>query len=1039
MTGTPGSVPERLPFATVLEEELETIWGHKPTSATLPKELIDRYDAAAPREAALNAIIHHRSGEPLSAICLSGGGIRSATFSLGVLEGLARNRLLDKFSFLSTVSGGGYIGSWLTAWIHRKAREFQKNEQPDSEDRPINDEHVRRAIDRISDELAGRNLGPVDSPASDFAIGSGKQGVAAEAAPVVQLRRFSNYLAPEVGLLSADSWVLIATVLRNIILNWLVLIPVLMGALTLPRLLASAVYVTPLPDAPWADTLRHGIAGTGLHLDGAGWLLVGIGFITCSWTIGYVSWKRVLKLQRPSNEAKTAINTSGARAPSERAKQKEILQRAVLPLFAAAIALSIGWAWLHLRQGEDDSLNLDMWKTIGFGAGVMLAGWLGYFFYSLRHSGDVDPEAVPGGIPSYLLEFGTFILCGAVGGFLLRLAAHPFDGYQISTRPLDAVVYATVAPAIFVLSFLLAATIFVGISSHRMSEMDREWWSRFGAWAMIMATGWVAVSVVTLLAPQWIAGVVLAPIAAALTAGSGAFTIFAALSKSPVVKAVSTTLTGSQAPKEGAASRKQWWMPLLIKIALPTFVVLFTIALSLLTDLLIGVTYARKGLTLSELVREYLYRDGHLQLVLARISLPWAVALILFGWGMSIGVSVNKFSLHAMYRNRLIRAYLGASRGRARTPDLFIGFDPKDDLPLCATKSAHDSKGRPLLHVVNMALNLVAGGELAWQERKAESMTATALHAGTPRLGYRRAYEYGGRSGTRHDEEGHALTLGTAMAISGAAASPNMGYHSSPMLTFLMTLFNARLGWWLGNPGPAGNETCSLESPTSSLWPLFAEAFGQTDEAHPYVYLSDGGHFENLGLYEMVRRRCRFILVVDAGADPSCEFEDLSAAVRKVRSDLGIPIDVPETSKRFIFSRTVERGKDARGGMVMSGTIRYSAVDALVDYPDEPLTPKRQAQYDGYLLYIKPAYYGNLEPIDIVHYADGHASFPHETTADQFFSESQFESYRALGMLAVNQICGSLDMEQHENVLAGFKSSIDEDLRRHVQARTEAV
>src|SRR5215467_4313989 len=142
------------------------------------------------------------------------------------------------------------------------------------------------------------------------------------------------------------------------------------------------------------------------------------------------------------------------------------------------------------------------------------------------------------------------------------------------------------------------------------------------------------------------------------------------------------------------------------------------------------------------------------------------------------------------------------------------------------------------------------------------------------------------------------------MAISGAAASPNMGYHSSPVLTFILTLFNARLGWWLGNPGKAGGSTYRQESPFWALRPLFAEALGQTDEDHPYVYASDGGHFENLGLYEMVRRRCRFIVVVDAGADPKCEYEDLSGAIRKIRSDMGISIDVPDAKERLIYPRS---------------------------------------------------------------------------------------------------------------------------------------
>jgi hypothetical protein len=254
------------------------------------------------------------------------------------------------------------------------------------------------------------------------------------------------------------------------------------------------------------------------------------------------------------------------------------------------------------------------------------------------------------------------------------------------------------------------------------------------------------------------------------------------------------------------------------------------------------------------------------------------------------------------------------------------------------------------------------------------------------------------------------LTIGTAMAISGAAASPNMGYHSSPVLSFLLTLFNARLGWWLGTPGKYGQETYKLESPAFALQPLLAEAFGRTDRTHPYVYASDGGHFENLGLYEMVRRRCRFILVVDAGADPACSYEDLSGAIRKVRSDMGISIEVPDEAQRGIFSRSntpvhQHGGRPPELRIAFLGTIRYSDVDAK----ESPLTAAVRQKYDGVLVYIKPAFYNTKEPLDVVNYANTHTTFPHETTADQFFSESQFESYRALGLFAVGRMCETIE------------------------------
>ncbi len=101
-------------------------------------------------------------------------------------------------------------------------------------------------------------------------------------------------------------------------------------------------------------------------------------------------------------------------------------------------------------------------------------------------------------------------------------------------------------------------------------------------------------------------------------------------------------------------------------------------------------------------------------------------------------------------------------------------------------------------------------------------------------------------------------SLGVALAISGAAASPNMGYHSSPALAFLMTVFNVRLGRWCGNP--VDESAWTRPGPHVAAWRLLRELLGLTTSTSGYVYLSDGGHFENLGLYELVRRRCRFVV-----------------------------------------------------------------------------------------------------------------------------------------------------------------------------------
>jgi hypothetical protein len=364
--------------------------------------------------------------------------------------------------------------------------------------------------------------------------------------------------------------------------------------------------------------------------------------------------------------------------------------------------------------------------------------------------------------------------------------------------------------------------------------------------------------------------------------------------------------------------------------------------------------------------------------------------MLLFGIVIGFFINANKFSLHATYRNRLIRAYLAASR-TIRRPNLFTGFDPDDNIKL-----GDLSSDKPI-HVLNGALNVVRGEQLAWQERKAESFTMSRLHCGSFKLGYRPSPQYG-----------EAITLGTAMAISGAAANPNMGYHSSPVLGLLMTLFNVRLGWWLGNPGSPGAKTWRRKGPRYSVGPLFSEAIGNTTDHYKYVNLSDGGHFENLGIYEMVLRRCHFIVVSDGGEDPECAYADLGEAVRKIRIDFGIPI---EFGRMTIYPRSAIDTLKTPGHNCAVGRIRYSVVDGA----DAP---------DGIIVYIKPACYGD-EPRDIYEYFKTNLTFPHERTSDQFFSESQFESYRMLGAYTMEKFCTGCDGD--------FRCFVRDILKRHLQ------
>jgi hypothetical protein len=181
-------------------------------------------------------------------------------------------------------------------------------------------------------------------------------------------------------------------------------------------------------------------------------------------------------------------------------------------------------------------------------------------------------------------------------------------------------------------------------------------------------------------------------------------------------------------------------------------------------------------------------------------------------------------------------------------------------------------------------------------------------------------------------------------------------------------------------------------------WPMIQEALGLTDGTKGYVYLSDGGHFDNLGLYEMVRRRCRLIIISDAGCDPDFGFEDLGNACRKISIDQDV--DIEFEALKMVSRKT----PPVEGPYFAVASIKYRGHGAK----------------EGLLVYIKPNFQG-IEPISVRSYALKATVFPHESTADQFFGESQFEAYRALGRFAIDHIDGAAG-QPHPDVDAFVKT-----------------
>ncbi len=922
-SGTTSQSTAFLPLSRVLEEEFVTL--HGPLPATV------NGDGDEERLPALYDAIHALP-EKRAALCLSGGGIRSATFALGVLQGLARAGLLPRFHYLSTVSGGGYIGSWLSAWIHRS----------------------RDDAGQVAAQLA--SLRP-------------RAPLAPEPEPIAHLREFSNYLSPRAGLMSTDAWTLLGTILRNMILIWLVLVPLLTAALMLPRLYLSLLL--------WTDAEPRASVRTAL---------LGIGGGLLAWAVAYIA-------------ATIPSNTRARRG------QGKFLAFCLAPLLLGLGALTIYWAAVSGGpEGAQAAMVPGPGGFVRFAVIVHLLAWAGYTVWLRSPWGQRQPPR--GGLGArlggFVAELVVVVVAGAVGGVIAwGLATRVFP--DVSERSIE---YAALAPGFVMGTFLLAATALVGLMSRWTEDEDREWYARCGAWFLISGSMWTVFALLVLLGPVLLSHTWLSRGLAALGGVSG------------LVSVVGGWFTKQTRGDRGSsqASGKDRLMALVVPGAGALFTAVIAIGLSALTSGLLGWLVRTTG---DPVVVPARWRDhgwavgpfGHVGvLVSTPVALVVAVALALTLLGLLAAgfINTNRFSLHAMYRNRLIRAYLGASNPDRRA-NPFTGFDDGDNLqmhelwPRCSNAPGSPPAGVPagaggpkrrLLHVVNMALNLVHGERLAWQERKAHSFTVTALHAGSLAVGYRRTDT--GQGGPRAHYGGtEGISLGTAITISGAAASPNMGYHSSPLVTFLMTLFNVRLGWWLGNPGVRGDHTYYLASPRVAVRPIVAEAFGLTGSTGPYVYLSDGGHFDNLGLYEMVLRRCHFIVVSDASCDANAVFQDLGSAVRKIRADMGVPIDFE--GGVGILPRSADPARRAQSLYWALGRIRYSIPD-----PDPRPGADPDAR-DGWLLYIKPALSGN-EPPDVCEYAASHAEFPHEPTTDQFFSESQFESYRALGSHVMEQM-----------------------------------
>ncbi len=970
----------------------------------------------------------------LSALCLSGGGIRSAAFCLGVIQAFAASGLLKQFHYLSSVSGGGYIGGWLTRCIAAWKGKVDQVE-----------EHLN-ILRKTPDQGAFTRNSMLEPP------------------ELRRLRRYTNFLTPSPGFASTDTWAIIMVWLRNTLINWAVFSPLFLAAAGIPVLYFALVCLFGglNPGGPWfwcifcglgylglfcigianyricinlpthkqADYDRDLYRERGFGMNGAQ-IMRQIGVYSLAWTLlaplavapllappeaalgvhaAYFGANpappvcdkppaQTLPAQ-PALAARHACKLAGA-APTPLFKHLTLRQFALLCLlpvllwgtYLAAFVLA---RYNIFRQYVRAMATASQKAQAGRDVAALHPGdaFLAEDAETLSHNAKIAEDLLTQNLRAFDSNLKPWLISGLVGVAVL-LAGMWLDFGR------NALWLALAGPLWITAAELLRSTAYVAVRKDGLfSDLDREWLARLSGDKLRIsmfaaAIGTAAVFLPCLVLDQFQA--VNVSIGALL--GSGTLTAFLGQRASTVF------LHGLKTDEN-----ESFWT---WKRLIPVLAIIFGVSLFMLAGR-IDITIAC-ALASLHFIEYFIHGPAGF----GTVSVTLAVVTGAFGGLAAVvdrRVNLNRFSLHATYRNRIIRAFLGTARAwflRDLTPyevennalgqhqwerieNRYTGFSPNDNMRMA---EAMDQRKSPrLFPVIHATLNRTSGKDTARAARKGVPFTITPLHCGSPSLKkWRGAYVEtrfyaGGERETGVEDKQNGISLGTAMAISGAAVSPNMGYNSSPFTAFLMTLFNVRLGAWLPNPAVRGlppEDSVAFfakAGPIQAIPTMLEELTGQSDDTGKYVYLSDGGHFDNLGLYEMLRRRCKFIVVVDAGVDPDYAYFDLGHALEMATVDFGVQVE-------FVPPITC--------GIPKTAPPHY----AKITYP--PDHRANIAGGTGQLIYLKPWLPADM-PIELGSYKIIKPDFPQEPSSDQFFTESDFESYRRLGELVAGKILKTL-------------------------------
>lgn len=417
----------------------------------------------------------------------------------------------------------------------------------------------------------------------------------------------------------------------------------------------------------------------------------------------------------------------------------------------------------------------------------------------------------------------------------------------------------------------------------------------------------------------------------------------------------------------------------------PILTSLITALLWVAGPLLLGFVYVEiVRLVIASSVKISLYTD----------LFSWQVCLLAFTWlasvAFAVSCNVNLTSLHRFYRNRLAETFL--LRHVSHADSQTIEVTPKDPQPLSQLRSRGATAP---YHLINAVVNLTTSSNPELRGRNCDYFLFSKHFCGGPVVGYRKT--------TACETANPMLDLGTAVAISGAAAAPQMGVASVSGASLLLTLLNIRLGYWLRWPN--AQETVKTRGLRSGPGPfyLWLEAINRMNEQQNFLNLSDGGHIENLGIMELLRRRCRYVVAIDGEQDGELKFPSLWMLQRYARIELGTDLEI--NCERVTWAKSVRMSAPPGSGCCSglpgdtdaepeSRCSRAHFALGRIVYPFDKVAQQRPI---GWLIYVKLSVTGN-EPQYVLDYRRRFPDFPHQSTLqDQVFDEDQFEAYRRLG------------------------------------------